>query len=110
MKEAQAEAAGHGLSLQDFLAGVLQARLASKHDSGVGPASWKDFYGSLRHLHGEREKIEAAIAEEFEQVDDRKTHSIAEAVRRDDELTAGVVVGREHGEVMRVARQRLGCA
>ena len=35
---------------------------------------------------------------------------IAEAVRRDDELTAGFVVGREHGEVMRAARQRLGCA
>ena len=35
---------------------------------------------------------------------------ITEAVRRDDELTAGVVVGREHGEVMRAARQRLGCA
>jgi hypothetical protein len=69
LKEAQAEAADHGLSLQDFLAGVLQARLAAKHDAGVSPASWKDFYGSLRHLHGEREKIEAAIAEEFEQVD-----------------------------------------
>lgn len=69
LKEAQAEAADHGLSLQDFLAGVLQARLAAKHDAGVSPVSWKDFYGSLRHLHGEREKIEAAIAEEFEQVD-----------------------------------------
>ena len=35
---------------------------------------------------------------------------VAEAVRRDDELTAGVVVGREHSEIMRAARQRLGCA
>ena len=69
LKEAQAEAADHGLSLQDFLAGVLRARLASKHDSAVSSASWKDFYGSLRHLHGERGKIEAAIAEESEQVD-----------------------------------------
>ena len=43
LKEAQAEAADHGLSLQDFLAGVLQARLAAKHDAGVSPASWKDF-------------------------------------------------------------------
>lgn len=72
LKEAQAEAANHGLSLQDFLAGVLQARLAAKHDPGVGSASWKDFYGSLRHLHGEREKIEAVIEEEFEQVDTAK--------------------------------------
>lgn len=84
--------------------------MAFNRNSGVSSASWKDFYGSLRHPHVEREKIEAAIAEELEQVDDRKTHSIAEAVRRDDELTAGVVVGREHGEVMRAARQRLGCA
>ena len=72
MKEAQAEAAGHGLSLQDFLAGVLQARLASKHDSGVSSASWKDFYGPLRRLHGERETIDAVIEEEFEQVDTAK--------------------------------------
>ena len=43
--------------------------MAFNRNSGVSSASWKDFYGSLRHLHGEREKIEAAIAEEFEQVD-----------------------------------------
>jgi len=72
LKEAQAEAADHGLSLQDFLAGVLQARLAAKHDRGVGSASWRDFCGSLRHLHGEREKIEAVIEEEFEEVDTAK--------------------------------------
>lgn len=69
LREAQAEAADHGLSLQDFLAGVLQARLESKPDHGDRLASWKDFYGSLRHLHGEREKIESLIEEEFEQVD-----------------------------------------
>ena len=43
--------------------------MAFNRNSGVSSASWKDFYGSLRHLHGERGKIEAAIAEEFEQVD-----------------------------------------
>jgi hypothetical protein len=69
LREAQAEAADHGLSLQDFLAGVLQARLASKQDHVGRPASWRDFYGSLRHLHGERRKIESLIEEEFEQVD-----------------------------------------
>ena len=69
LREAQAEAADHGLSLQDFLAGVLQARLASKQDNVGHTASWRDFYGSLRHLHGERQKIESLIEEEFEQVD-----------------------------------------
>ncbi len=44
----------------------------AKHNSGVSSASWKDFYGSLRHLHGERETIDAVIEEEFEQVDTAK--------------------------------------
>lgn len=66
LREAQAEAAGNGLSLQDFVAGLLAARLASKQ----APASeaWKEFYGSMNHLHGERAKIEALIKDEFEQV------------------------------------------
>jgi hypothetical protein len=67
LREAQAEASGNGLSLQDFVAGLLEARLAAKR----APASeaWKEFYGSMRHLHGERAKIEALIEDEFEQVD-----------------------------------------
>ena len=67
LREAQAEASGNGLSLEDFVAGLLEARLAAKH----APASeaWKEFYGSMRHLHGERAKIEALIEDEFEQVD-----------------------------------------
>jgi hypothetical protein len=47
---------------------------------------------------------------EYGLADAEEESVITEAVRRDDELTAGVVVGREHGEVMRAARQRLGCA
>lgn len=47
---------------------------------------------------------------EYSLADAEEKNVIAEAVRRDDELTAGVAVGREHGEVMRAARQRLGCA
>jgi hypothetical protein len=66
LREAQAAAYDRGLSLQDFLAGVLQARLASKQESVGHPASWRGFYGSLRHLHGERQKIESLIKEEFE--------------------------------------------
>jgi len=35
---------------------------------------------------------------------------VAEAVRRDEQLTAGGVRGHQHAEVMQSARQRLGCA
>jgi hypothetical protein len=66
LREAQAEASDRGLSLQDFLAGVLQAKLAPKQEQPGHPAAWRDFYGSLRHLHGERQKIESLIEEEFE--------------------------------------------
>ena len=68
MHEAQAEAAGHGMSFQDFVAGVLEERLASKHAAHSSEA-WKEFYGAMRHLHDERRKIESVIEEEFEQVD-----------------------------------------
>ena len=68
MREAQAEAHGRGLSLQDFVTGLLAERLASKSTAASSEA-WKDFYGSMRHLHDERAEIEALIEDEFEQVD-----------------------------------------
>ena len=67
MRKAQAEAAGHGMSLQDILAGVLEERLASKHAADSSDA-WKEFYGAMRHLHDERRKIESLIEEGCEQV------------------------------------------
>lgn len=36
-------------------------------------------------------------------VDAEERQVVAEAVRRDEELTSGVAVGREHGEVMQAA-------
>jgi len=68
MREAQAEAHGRGLSLQDFVAGLLAERLAAKSQTSSVEA-WKDFYGAMRHLHDERHKIETLIEDEFEQVD-----------------------------------------
>ncbi len=35
---------------------------------------------------------------------------VAEAVRRDKDLTSGVAIGRGHAEVIQGARRRLGCA
>ena len=34
---------------------------------------------------------------------------IREAVRRDDQLSSGVVPGRSHDEVMQAARRAIGC-
>ena len=67
LSQAQAEASGSGLSLQDFMAGLLEARLASRN--ATTSEAWREFYGSMRDLHGERAKIESLIEEEFEQVD-----------------------------------------
>jgi putative addiction module component (TIGR02574 family) len=36
--------------------------------------------------------------------------AIAEAIRRDGELSSGEVQGRTHEEVMRAARRAIGCA
>ena len=36
--------------------------------------------------------------------------AIAEATRRDEELSSGAVQGRTHEEVMRAARRAVGCA
>lgn len=36
--------------------------------------------------------------------------ALAEAVRRDEELSSGVVQGRTHEEVLRAARRSIGCA
>jgi hypothetical protein len=60
----------------------------------------------------ERVSLAQRLWESIEQgvVDAEEWQVVAEAVRRDEELTSGVAVGREHGEVMQAARQSLGCA
>ena len=44
----------------------------------------------------------------LEAVMDRE--ALAEAIRRDEELSSGVVQGRTHEEVMQAARRAVGCA
>ena len=36
--------------------------------------------------------------------------AVEEAIRRDQELTSGAVIGRTHDEVMQAARNAIGCA
>ncbi len=72
VRKAEAEAEGCGLSLRDFLTDVLQTRLQQSSVSGGHGGRWKAFYGSLKHLGAERQKIESLVAEEFEQIDSRQ--------------------------------------
>ena len=60
----------------------------------------------------ERVSLAQRLWESIEQgvADAEERQVVAEAVRRDEELTSGVAVGREHSEVMQTARHRLGCA
>ena len=41
--------------------------------------------------------------------DAEKRDAVREAIRRDGELSSGVVVGRTHEEVMQAARRAIGC-
>ncbi len=49
------------------------------------------------------ESIDAGLADTDERA------AVREAVRRDQELSSGAVVGRTHEQVMHVARRAIGC-
>jgi putative addiction module component (TIGR02574 family) len=40
----------------------------------------------------------------------KNSEALAEAIRRDDEISSGAVQGRTHEEVMLAARRAAGCA
>ena len=42
--------------------------------------------------------------------DTEERETMQEAIRRDQELSSGAVVGRTHEEVMQAARRAIGCA
>ena len=50
------------------------------------------------------QSIDAGLA------DTEEHDAMREAIRRDQELSSGAVVGRTHGEVMQAARRAIGCA
>lgn len=50
------------------------------------------------------QSIDAGLA------DSEEHDALHEAIRRDDELSSGAVVGRSHEEVMLAARRAIGCA
>ena len=42
--------------------------------------------------------------------DTNELKAVRDAIRRDQELSSGTVVGRTHGEVMQAARRAIECA
>ena len=50
------------------------------------------------------QSIDAGLA------DTEERDAVREAIRRDQELSSGAVVGRTHEEVMEAARRAIGCA
>ena len=50
------------------------------------------------------QSIDAGLTETTE------SEALRDALRRDQELSAGAVAGRTHEEVMRAARSAIGCA
>ena len=50
------------------------------------------------------QSIDAGLA------DTEEREAVREAIRRDQELSSGAVVGRTHEEVMQAARRAIGCA
>ena len=50
------------------------------------------------------QSIDAGLA------DTEEREAVGEAIRRDQELSSGTVVGRTHEEVMQAARRAIGCA
>lgn len=49
------------------------------------------------------QSIDAGLTEASE------SEAVREAIRRDEELSSGAVVGRTHEEVMQAARRAIGC-
>ena len=50
------------------------------------------------------QSIDAGLA------DTEERDAVREAIRRDQELSSGAVIGRTHEEVMQAARRAIGCA
>jgi hypothetical protein len=72
LRQAKTAAVEEGVTLKQLFTEALESRL---HGIGNAPAGkptvpkWMRAYGALRHLRRERQKIEEAIASEFEKIE-----------------------------------------
>jgi hypothetical protein len=69
-RKAKSRAAERGQSLKEFVAEALQAKLSGTADAGRSmEPGWMNGFGSLRRLHAETERIQAAIDDEFDVIE-----------------------------------------
>jgi hypothetical protein len=65
-RSAKARAAEEGVSLKDYVAAALSAKLKSSGTADAKP--WMKHFGSLAHLRKETRRIERIIDHEFETI------------------------------------------
>ena len=65
-RSAKARAAEEGVSLKDYVAAALRAKLKNTGTTDTRP--WMKHFGSLAHLRKETRRIEKIIEDEFETI------------------------------------------
>ena len=69
-RKAKSHAAERGQTLKEFVNDALKARLETQLGGNPGNPKWMDGFGSLGHLRKETARIQAAIDETFEMIED----------------------------------------
>jgi hypothetical protein len=68
LRRAKAHAAARGITLKQFLSEAVEQRLQLARSNR--PPAWKKLLGGLAPLQKETAKVDRAIADEFEQLED----------------------------------------
>ena len=66
-RRAKSAAAERGIPLREFVTEAVQEKLESHQKTSEKP--WMKLAGGLKHLHGETQRINRLIEEEFERID-----------------------------------------
>ena len=69
-RKAKSHAAERGQTLKEFVTDALKARLETQLGGNPGNPKWMTGFGSLGHLRNETARIQAAIDETFEIIED----------------------------------------
>jgi hypothetical protein len=69
-RKAKSHAAERGQTLKEFVTDALKARLEPQSGDSPGNPKWMAGFGSLGHLRKETARIQAAIDETFESIED----------------------------------------
>jgi hypothetical protein len=69
-RKAKAYAAERGQSLKELVTDALRTRLETRSGDGPGNPKWMAGFGSLGHLRQETGRIQAAIDETFDVIED----------------------------------------